>query len=155
MLWKSMKYHTLKQPISHNKMAAFQELHDKITSQLAWAYKTKDLQQIWDYIWISYLSNTLALSISLSLCREIRASLSPLISTTDFNRPTPLKEKHVWISEHNRHVGIQWILICLCFRKSSGKKGRKFIREKIEKGTSPAAWFPARVPRGAEKQLAL
>lgn len=67
----------------------------------------------------------------------------------------PLEEKHAWTSELNEHVGIQWILICLCFRKSSGKKGRKFIREKIEKGTSPAAWFPARVPRGAEKQLAL
>ncbi len=37
----------------------------------------------------------------------------------------PLEEKRAWTSELNEHVGIQWILICLYFRKSSGKKGEE------------------------------
>lgn len=122
--WKCL---TLKKPISHKKMAAFQELHDKFTSQVAWAWNTKDLRSPADLRlhlnkWFKHYSRAFnpfvivqwdqSLTVSPHLIRWLQLS-------------APLEEKRAWTSELNEHVGIQWILICLYFRKSSGKKGEE------------------------------
>lgn len=84
--------------------------------------------------WFKHYSRTFNPFVTMSWDQSLTVS-SHLIGWLQLS--APLEEKRAWTSELNEHVGIQWILICLYFPKSSGEKKRRggnLLERKLKRG---------------------
>lgn len=118
--WKSMKISHIKgNPSVTTKWLLFKGFMTNLQVLSLGAQRSPADLRLHLNKWFKHYSRTFNPFVTMSWDQSLTVS-SHLIGWLQLS--APLEEKRAWTSELNEHVGIQWILICLYFPKSSGEK---------------------------------